>query len=407
LRIIHDDVLAGLAQLEDGAARCVVTSPPYWGLRDYGIPPSTWPDGWVGCLGLEPTPQLYVDHVVAVFREVRRVLAKDGTLWLNMGDCYVSAPPGNADRDHSGGVWRDTRGQQEAAAVRKQARGYRGDRLANGRGDSPAVLRRKTRATRDGSHAGKHTAMAALGPMEQPNRAPIPGLKPKDLVGMPWRVAFALQADGWWLRSEIIWAKPNPMPESAKDRPTRSHEQLFMLSRSARYFYDYAGAAEPTTGGAHSRGRAGAPFDNTPSGWDVGASRSHRQKIGRYRSGNKARKFRANHGGVSEDLQRGHQGMSVPWDDNGHRNRRTVWTIPTQPFAEAHFATFPEALAEPCIRAGSAPGDLVLDPFGGAGTTGVVALRLGRRCTLIELSSSSVDIARRRINGPLFAKELA
>jgi len=395
LRIIHADVLEGLAQLEDGAARCVVTSPPYWGLRDYGIPPSTWPDGWVGCLGLEPTPQLYVDHVVAVFREVRRVLAKDGTLWLNMGDCYVSSAPGSSDRD------------AEAAAGRKQARGYRGDRLANGRGDSPAVLRKKTRATRDGSHAGKHTAMAALGPMEQPNRAPVPGLKQKDLVGMPWRVAFALQADGWWLRSEIIWAKPNPMPESAKDRPTRSHEQVFMLSKRARYFYDYAGSAEPTTGGAHSRGRAGEPFDHTPSGWDIGASRSHRQKIGRYRSGNKARKFRADHGGVSEDLQRGHQGMSVPWDDNGQRNRRTVWTIPTQPFAEAHFATFPEALAEPCIRAGSAPGDLVLDPFGGAGTTGVVALRLGRRCTLIELSSSSVDIARRRINGPLFAKLLA
>jgi site-specific DNA-methyltransferase (cytosine-N4-specific) len=377
------ETLELLREMPDGAVRCVVTSPPYWGLRDYGLPPSTWPDGWVGCLGLEPTPEMYVSHILDVFKEIWRVLAADGTLWLNLGDCYVSSPPGTS-------------------AVRQQKRGYRGDRLANGRGDQPAVLRKKTRATRDGSHAGKHTAMAALGPMAQPNRLPIPGLKPKDLVGMPWRVAFALQAAGWYLRSEIIWSKPNPMPESAKDRPTRSHEQVFLLSKRARYFYDYKAASEPTTGRAHSRGREGSPFDNIPSGWD-NHTRSHRLLLGRYRSGNKARKFRADHGGVPEDLQRGHQGMSVPWDDNGARNRRTVWTIATQSFPEAHFATFPEALVEPCLRAGSAKGDLVLDPFVGSGTVGVVALRLGRSFRGHELKPEYAQMARRRIAGPLFA----
>ena len=397
------DCLELLREMPAGSVRCCVTSPPYWGLRDYGLPPSKWSDGWVGCFGLEPTPEMYVAHALEVFREVRRVLADDGTLWLNMGDCYVSSAPGNADRDHSHGVWGVTRGQQEATAVRRQKRGYRGDRLANGRGDHPAVLRRKTRADRDGTHAGKHTAMAALGPMSQPNRVPIAGLKPKDLVGMPWRAAFALQADGWWLRSEIIWAKPNPMPESAKDRPTRSHEQVFMLSKSARYFYDYEGGSEPTAGGAHSRGKEGSPFDNFPSGWD-NDSRGHRLKLGRYRSGNKARKFRVEHGGVAEDLHRGHQAFGVPWNDNGTRNRRTVWTIPTQPFAGAHFATFPEALVEPCILAGSAPGDLVLDPFAGRGTVGVVSLRHGRRFIGCELSPVYVELARRCIAGPLFAK---
>jgi len=393
-----------LREMPSGSVRCCVTSPPYWSLRDYGIPASTWPDGWVGCLGLEPTPEMYVDHLRSVFREVHRVLADDGTLWLNLGDCYVSAPPGNADRDHSHGVWKDTRGLQEATAIRKQARGYRGDRLANGRGDHPAILRKKTRANRDGTHAGKHTAIAALGPMTQPNRLSIQGLKPKDLVGIPWRVAFALQADGWWLRSDIIWAKPNPMPESAKDRPTRAHEYLFLLSKSATYFYDYDAIAEPVTGRAHPRGGAGSPFDNTPSGWDTGLGRSHRTKIGRYRSGNKARKFRADAGGVEEDLHRGHQGFGVPWEDNGSRNRRSVWTISTQPFADAHFATFPEALVEPCILAGSAPGDLVLDPFVGSGTVGVVALRNGREFRGLELKPEYAQMARRRILGPLFAE---
>lgn len=237
-----------LAAMPAESVQTCITSPPYWGLRDYGVE---------GQLGLESTPTEYVERMVEVFREVRRVLRPDGTLWLNLGDTYCASagqalrggPPSASSTlegtGHQGGG-------PKLRALNK--RGARTDRLANGRGDNPAVLRRKTRATRDGTHAGKNTAMAALGPMAQPNRAPLVGLKPKDLIGIPWRVALALQADGWFLRCDIIWHKPCAMPEAVKDRPTKAHEYVFLLSKSERYFYDAAAVAEPTTGNAHRRG---------------------------------------------------------------------------------------------------------------------------------------------------------
>jgi DNA modification methylase len=329
-----------------GSVRCCVTSPPYWGLRDYGQD---------GQLGLERRPEEYVSRLLEVFREVRRVLADDGTLWLNMGDSYISAPPGNADRDHSNGIWGDTRGEQAATAVRKQSRGYRGDRLANGgRSNELAVLRRKT------------SALGAKGLLGRAGRMRAPGLKPKDLVGMPWRVAFALQSDGWWLRADIIWAKPNPMPESVTDRPTKAHEYLFLLAKSERYYYDAKAAKERR---ADDRETDGA------------LSPSERNRDG----------FTKPNGIDLVHL-------------NGKRNRRSVWSIATEPFPGAHFAVMPTALVEPCILAGSAPGDLVLDPFAGSGTVGVVALRHGRRFKGFDLNPEYVAMARRHVVGPLFAE---
>ena len=399
--IRQGDALEQLRLLEAGSVQMVCTSPPFWGLRDYGT--ATWSGGDSHCthagrpkprqdtcgetganhgrfkesrgtqpgksaysipvrdvcgcgarrldaqLGLERTPEEYVSRLVKVFREVRRVLVGDGTLWLNLGDCYATGA-GKVGA-HPGG------GEQGARWVGEASR-HRDSRRRD-----PS----KTRATRDGTHAGKHTAMAAMGPMTQPNRMPIPGLKPKDLVGIPWRVAFALQGDGWWLRSDIIWAKPNPMPESVTDRPTKAHEYLFLLAKSERYFYNHLAIAEPV----------------------VPATLRDRVDSGRF-APDKGFPGTRDHGN-------GRRG------DQPYRNRRTVWTIATQPFADAHFAVMPEALVEPCVLAGSKPGDLVLDPFAGAGTVGVVALRHGRRFLGVELNADYCALARRRIAGPLFA----
>jgi len=307
-RLICADVLDGLRQLEAGSVRCCVTSPPYWGLRDYGV---------AGQIGLERTPEEYVSRLVAVFAEVRRVLADDGTLWLNLGDSYTGGA-------NSGGTNRNNGGP----AVRTG--------LAPKRGD---------------------------------------GLKPKDLVGVPWRVAFALQADGWWLRSDIIWAKPNPMPESVTDRPTKAHEYLFLLAKSERYFYEATAVAEPTDGRTW-HDVTGPPRTDVPGQTKQdGHGRRHKGFNGRY--------------------------FSEPPPTT--RNRRSIWTVATQPFPEAHFAVMPTALVEPCVLAGSAPGDTVLDPFAGSGTVGVVALRHGRRFVGIELNPGYVEMARKRIAGPLFA----
>jgi len=298
---------------------CVVTSPPYWGLRDYGAD---------GQLGREPTPEAYVESMVKVFREVRRVLKGDGTLWLNLGDSYAS----------------------------------------NGiRGDTRSGFNDRYFGTSNGR--GKHGATADVVP---PNVIP-PGLKPKDLVGIPWRVAFALQADGWWLRSDIIWHKPNPMPESVRDRPTKAHEYVFLLSKSERYHYDADAIAEPSL---HA-GRV-VEYDGTQKNADVDAD-LQRTRIGG---------------------PNGSQSVTV----GGTRNRRSVWSITTKPFAEAHFATFPPDLPELCIKAGCPEGGTVLDPFSGAGTTGLVALRLGRSYIGIELNEDYAEMSRRRIDGdcPLF-----
>lgn len=373
--------------LPDGSIDCVVTSPPYWGLRDYGIDPSIWggrtdcehrwgdeltrhkggphgagvaldgrsvvkakssckdvPSGqfcqdcgaWRGCLGLEPDYRLYVDHMVEVFGEVKRVLRDEGTLWLNLGDCYAtgagavgSCPGGGAQ----GEKWRGSRGKS----------------LANGRGD-----------------CGPEGHTKAIGPMTQPNRLPQPGLKPKDLVGIPWRVAFALQDDGWYLRSEIIWHKPNPMPESVTDRPTKAHEQLFLLTKAERYFYDADAIKEPASCNTHPRWSGVSPKSSAPRGENLGVK------------------------------QNAFFASATSANVVSHRNKRSVWTIPTEPMPEAHFAIMPTKLVQPCILAGCPEGGLVLDPFGGSGTVGKVAEELGRKWVLFDVSREYAGIAKRR-----------
>lgn len=401
-RIFRGEALDVLATLPPGTAQTAVTSPPYWGLRDYGVPTRIWGaepgcrrhrwigngDGidvdsghgqfcercgaWRGCLGLEPDPELYVEHLVEVMRQVRRALRDDGTLWLVIGDSFAKGKRASGSR---------SRPDPSTETVRR----------------SPA------------------------------------GTKPKDLIGIPWRVAFAMQADGWWLRSDIVWQKPNVMPESVRDRPTRSHEFVFLFSKSPRYFYDAEAVREPDQGG---------------------------------RSGNGyVRPERLSYGG-----NRRPRGQEHGWVGGGGRNRRSVWTIPTQCFKGAHFATFPEALVEPCVLAGSSPVACstcgspwrrivnsrrildgkqeiqggwtsadktlrsgrslqptgygsrrveirretvgweptcdhddpgarctVLDPFAGAGTTGIVATRQGRDFLGVELSTEYARLGRRRI----------
>jgi len=315
-QILHGDVRDGLRTLPDASVQTCVTSPPYWRLRDYGV---------VGQLGLEATPDAYVSALVDVFREVRRVLKDDGTLWLNLGDSYASQGGAHGGRDDN---------QTGVGAKRLHREGV-GDQMAR-------------------------TA---------PN-----GIKPKDLIGIPWLVAFALRADGWYLRSDIIWAKPNPMPESVTDRPTKAHEYLFLLTKSPRYYYDWKAITEPVSGTAHGRGSGVNPKAalNAP-GAKQNAS------------------FSAATAGLVDE-----------------RNKRSVWTVATQPYPEAHFATFPEALIAPCIFAGSRAGDTVLDPFVGSGTTGAVSVRAGRHFVGCELSAEYVALARRRIGdaAPMFAQEV-
>lgn len=303
------DALGQLRTLPDRSVRCCVTSPPYWGLRDYGVP---------GQLGLEPTPEQFVDNLVAIFREVRRVLADDGTLWLNLGDSY--APSGS----NKGQVVDSMRKPTVRSAEHDPASGKQG--YLQGTAVRPALP---------------------------------PGLKPKDLVGVPWRVAFALQADGWWLRSDIIWSKPNPMPESIRDRPTRSHEYLFLLTKSARYFYNGDAIREKQVTDYNGDGRHPIP----PAGW---AQQGLHTSLAHNAGTMDERQARARRLGVSSDGYDARKwkdrsdGRSRPpmtmrdreYDPRG-RNRRTVWTIPTHAFRAAHFATFPPKLVRPCILAGT------------------------------------------------------
>ncbi len=398
--IVCGDCLDVMADMPDGCVDMCVTSPPYWGLRDYGVE---------GQIGLEETPERFVAKMVAVFAEVKRVLADHGTLWLNLGDSYNQGNKGNSG---------------ELSFSCKQA-------------------------TNKGSHATRRGRNLA------PNRKGIPGLKPKDLIGIPWRVALALQADGWYLRSDIIWHKPNPMPESCQDRPTKAHEYLFLLSKRPKYFYDAEAVREGVTGNAHARGHGINP---------KAIQGAHGSKQNASFSGS-----------VNEVV--------------GARNKRTVWTISTQAMSAAHFSTYPEKLVTPCILAGTSaaghcpacgrpwervvarntmvidrssrthskgrtrssgtmisppesttigwwptcrcfgrwyvyryrdpldgdkwrsmrywrsgkhpplrPG-LVLDPFGGTGTTGVVAAKNRRRYILIELNADYIrDIGQPRLN---------
>jgi len=284
------------------SVHCCVTSPPYWGLRDYGVD---------GQLGLERTPEEYVANLVAVFREVRRALREDGTLWLNLGDTF------NA---------------------------YNGNRGTGSR------------------YAGKREEREPAFPTGYGLACPT--LKPKDMVGIPWRVALALQADGWYLRQDIIWHKPNPMPESVTDRCTKAHEYIFLLSKSARYYYDAEAIREPDCGSDHPRSVLAGQAALEPSGGLLSAHHGLRKCAGRNGEG---------------------------------RNKRSVWTVPSQPYSGAHFATFPKALITPCILAGCPHGGTVLDPFGGSGTTAEVAKEHNRRAVLCELNAEYCDLSTRRV----------
>ena len=394
------DALAVLRELPEASAQMCITSPPYWGLRDYGT--ATWEGGDERCdhkgspvrtqagvnarhfgkkfktdkqgderepmrqtctkcgarridaqIGLEPTPdcgkrgaacgECYVCHMVEVFREVRRVLRDDGTLFLNLGDSYAAG------------------GQNS--------------------GSRPEDLTEKQR-----SNAG----------CRYERRSAPPGLKPKDLVGIPWRTAFALQADGWYLRSDIIWAKPNPMPESVIDRPTKSHEYLFLLSKSATYYYDAEAIKEKASEATHAR-----------------ISQNLASQVGSFRAngGNKTNgPMRAVMAGTTRKIAEQGSGIKNNRSFEGAMaltvarvNKRSVWTIATQPFSGAHFATFPPDLVKPCVLAGSRPGDVVLDHFVGSGTVPHVAKELGRAAIGIDLSPDYLALAVKRLRQGVLA----
>ena len=358
--ILQGNVNDKLKEIESDSIQCVVTSPPYWGLRDYGT--AEWIGGDSNCshsvakinplkvggftgdrlrkeggtenekylkyknrcsdcgairqdnqLGIEATPEEYVENMVDVFREIKRVLKDDGTVWLNLGDSYNNYRPGGTSQP-------------------KQT-------LTNNNG---SVV----------SYSGKRNNKSIT-------------LKEKDLVGIPWRVAFALQSDGWWLRQDIIWHKPNPMPESVTDRCTKSHEYIFLLSKSSKYFYDNDAIAEQS----------------------LEYGKDKRSDLGNIRYDGKRTLDKS-----------GKNGQDSFVTINQTRNKRSVWTINTQPYKEAHFAVFPEELPTLCIKAGSKEGDVVLDPFFGSGTTGWVAQRLGRRWIGIELNAEYIKIAEKRFN---------
>jgi DNA modification methylase len=287
ITILIGDCRELLKSLPDESVQTCITSPPYWGLRDYGHSDQ---------IGLESNLQTYISDLLSIFQEVKRVLKKDGTLWLNLGDTYAANRPYQV---------KDTK-----------------QRVVNN---------------------------------SMPMRVPA-GFKPKDLLGIPWRVAFALQADGWYFRSDIIWHKSNAMPESVKDRPTKAHEYIFLFSKSKQYYYDTKAIMEDAVKGA-----SGSRFD-------TGKTAIHQQ----FRSSQKARK------------------------DSSKRNKRSVWVVPTCPYKGAHFATYPPRLIEPCVLAGSKPGDIILDPFAGSGTTGEVASKFGRSAILVELNPDYLPLIKKR-----------
>lgn len=337
--ILRGHVLDRLRELPDGSVHCCVTSPPYYGLRDYGVP---------GQLGLEPTLADYLDNMVAVFREVRRVLRSDGTLWLNIGDSYATG----------------------AGAV----------------GNCPG-----------GGAQGEKWA----GAMTSPNRMPQPGYKPKDLMGVPWRLAFALQADGWYLRSEIIWHKKSCMPESVRDRPTKSHEHIFLLAKSESYYYDQVAASEPVTGDPEA-----ARNEWNTKDYEIPGQKPQKRTT-RTSGKNSTQPKQYSHHRIVENVARARESGADHDNPFGStRNWRDVWSLGPEPFKEAHFATFPTEIPRRAIVAGCPVGGTVLDPFGGAGTTGLVADRLQRDAILIELNPQYADMAERRIraDSPLFSE---
>lgn len=306
------DALAALSDVAEAGikAACVVTSPPYYGQRDYKNP---------GQIGLEENPEAYIDRLVEVFRLVWRVLDDNGTLWLNIGDCYAGGKGGRCDVDR---IYTRPDGTTDRFTQK-----HDGVRIKRGNGN----------------------------------------LKPKDLIGVPWRLAFALQADGWYLRQDIIWQKPNPMPEPVKDRPTRAHEYIFLLSKHRKYYYDNEAVKEPAVCSSLKK------FTDNGKDKQRGHSRRHAGFNGRY----------------AEKLAK----EGVPQ----FKNLRDVWTFPPSQLSDAHFAVFPEQLAENCIKAGSRPGDLVLDPFMGSGTVAVVCEKLGRKWLGVEINSEYIEIQKNRL----------
>ncbi|MGE8501651.1 MAG: DNA-methyltransferase [Pseudomonas sp.] len=319
--------------LDAKSVHCCVTSPPYWGLRDYGVD---------GQIGLEETPNEFIQRLVEVFREVRRVLRDDGTCWVNMGDSYAGS-------------------RSPVAPGQVQSR----------RRDNEPVPR---------------------------SDIAVPGFKPKDMMGMPWRLAFALQDDGWYLRQDIIWHKPNPMPESARDRCTKAHEYLFLLSKSQRYYYDQDAILEPVSPNTHARLAQDVAAQ-------IGSERAHGKAKTNGNMKAVARKSRGvgwGHGTDAEPRQRGRVKDNASFDSAlaimpNERNKRSVWTVPTHSFKGAHFATYPPDLIRPCILAGSPRGGLVLDPFGGAATTAMVAMQEGRRAILTELNPEYAALGHQRL----------
>jgi DNA modification methylase len=407
VRIIQGDVREKLRELPDNSVHCVVTSPPYYGLRDYGT--AKWEGGDPDCkhegpawtrrtgsmdrvsqevanvkndakylmitkgvckkcgaqrvdqqIGLEASPQEFIETLVDVFREIRRVLRTDGTCWVNMGDSYA-------------GSW-GAQGRPHGKTGEMATRSVKSARQING-------------------HPTFQTGTGTVGAEW--------GLKPKDLIGMPWRLALALQLDGWWLRQDIIWSKPNPMPESIKDRCTKAHEYVFLLSKAEKYFYDFGAMQEEASEGTNARRAV------VPAGWASGETphtavahqqaTQHRKTAGRKLEvpGKRVKSNSSFDEAMAEKV--------------ATRNKRSVWTIASEAFPEAHFATFPTTLAETCIKAGCPADGTVLDPFGGAGTTGLVADRLGRNAILIELNPEYAEMARKRIqrDAPLLAEVAA
>jgi len=330
-RILVGDNRQTLLTLADQSIQTVITSPPYWGLRDYGQEMQ---------IGLETTPAEFVEQLCLVFDEVWRVLKDDGTLWLNLGDTYAA--------------FRDSKSSPDSL------REGEGTRVATANNRNPEYLRKA-------------------------------GLKHKDLVGIPWRVAFALQERGWYLRQDIIWAKPNPMPESVTDRCTKSHEYLFLLTKSSKYLFNNEAIAEPLTESSIARlsqnveGQEGSDRAN-------GGMKSN----GKMKAVAKGIRFGGNKYGDSTDPKHATKSGNI-WKGSLTRNKRDVWFIGTSRYKEAHFATYPPALVEPCVLAGSKPGDWVLDPFSGSGTTGEVAMQHGRNYIGLELNADYALLSEKRL----------
>lgn len=346
-QILCGDAVQMLRTLPAQSVHTCVTSPPYWALRDYGV---------TGQIGLEPTVPEFLARMVEVFREVRRVLRDDGTCWVNLGDTYTSNG------------------------------GHTDARVNERRGGSMAAGERPEHEFRDFRPRGS---------------------KPKDLVGIPWRVAFALQDDGWYLRQDIVWHKTNPMPESIRDRCTKAHEYIFLLSKRPRYYFDAAAIKEPVSGTAHARGNGVNPKARAfPQGWAIG---DEPRTAVEFQTVRRAPKVAGSNSRIRVDRDPSHQtpakirakqNRSFSAAVSGlvdRRNKRSVWSVATAPYKGAHFATFPPKLIEPCVLAGCPRGGVVLDPFGGSGTTGAVALMHGRRAVLIELNPAYIPLIEERL----------